>query len=198
MENENTVSALQVSKYCPLVLQSCTVAGVPANKYPVCSYLSCVMALLVEQGNIHRPTSYYDGPWTLPISKIWGCIIHGVALYAGIYDIWSFTNIGVCTWVKLSASSLIGACTSDQYAGEYDTGSVRASVWPSVCLGTIPCKRNMLAIPWVLLRPLLCQVRRWGLDHNINRGHTMIFFLLESTGRPNSPTADRAEWLLAT
>ena len=61
---------LQVSRYCPLVLQSCTVAGVPDIEYRVCKCLPCVTALLVEQGNIHRPTSYYDGPWTLPTSKI--------------------------------------------------------------------------------------------------------------------------------
>ena len=40
------------------------------------SVLCCVMVLLlVEQGNIHRPTSYYDGIWTLPTSKIQGRII---------------------------------------------------------------------------------------------------------------------------
>ena len=37
VENENTVSAfLQVSRYCPLVLQSCTVAAVPVIEHRVC------------------------------------------------------------------------------------------------------------------------------------------------------------------
>ena len=43
---------LQVSRYCRLVLQSCTVSGVPAIEYRVYRCLSCVTALLVEQGNI--------------------------------------------------------------------------------------------------------------------------------------------------
>ena len=62
-----------------------TVASVPAIEYlypdrggsppplnprlaDVCSRVTAL--LLVEQGDIHRPTSYYDGPWTLPTSKI--------------------------------------------------------------------------------------------------------------------------------
>ena len=48
-----------------------TVGGAPAIEYPLCRCLSCVTGLLlVEQGNIDRPTSYYDGPWTLPTSKM--------------------------------------------------------------------------------------------------------------------------------
>ena len=44
VENENThLLNLQVSRYCPLVLQSCTVAAVPSL-----SVVSCVRALLVE------------------------------------------------------------------------------------------------------------------------------------------------------
>ena len=61
VENENTyLLTLQVSRYCPLVLQSCTVAAVPVMEHRVCRYLWCVMASLVEYDTIKA--SHLDGP----------------------------------------------------------------------------------------------------------------------------------------
>ena len=61
VENENTVPAYFTSKQkLPLVLQRYTIACAPAIEHRVCRCLSCVTALLIEQGNIHA--SHLDGP----------------------------------------------------------------------------------------------------------------------------------------
>ena len=62
VENENThLLTLQVGRYCPLVLQNCTVAAFPVIEHCVrAGVCHSIISRLVEQNNIHA--SHLDVP----------------------------------------------------------------------------------------------------------------------------------------
>ena len=61
VENKNThLLTLQVSRYCPLVLQSCNVAAVPVMEHVYEGICPVSRRYLVEYDNIHA--SHLDGP----------------------------------------------------------------------------------------------------------------------------------------
>ena len=67
---------LQVSRYHPLVLQSCTVAAVPGIEHCVCPVSR---RYLVEQNNIHA--SHLDGPGRCQHPKFEVVIYRGAGVF---------------------------------------------------------------------------------------------------------------------
>ena len=99
----------QVSRYCPLALQRCTVAAVPVMRHYIRRCLSCVTVLFVEKDNIHA--SHLDGSGCCDIKKLRSYYTEGQAFFRSYeasnlnsYSTWRrITHGEIRYWIKRTA-----------------------------------------------------------------------------------------------